>query len=400
MRGGYRWLVLAVGVLAQASLSAFHQGLPAIGPELQRHFQVGLVQTGALLSAVAAGITLTLALWGSLADRFGERAVLVVGLGGAAVALGGAALLKGSYAAIFAALVVAGMLGSCANAASGRAVMAWFGAHQRGTALGIRQMATPLGGAVAAASLPFLALRFGLSAAFWALAAACLAAAVACAAALRRRTSVRSAGGASPLRDLRLWRLALGGSFIVAGQLSLITYLVLFLNQHRGVGLAAAALVLTLCQLGGAAARVLAGAWSDRLRERIRPMRLLAATGGVLLGLSALLVEAPLALLVPVLLLTTVVCMSTNGLAFTATGELAGAERAGVAMGFQNTWLFISGAVAPIAFGAVAAALGWSAGFGLMCALAFAGWLLLAPLRRHERAGWVTRVTAPNIPTG
>ncbi|HEX6348250.1 MAG TPA: MFS transporter [Candidatus Dormibacteraeota bacterium] len=400
MRGQYRWLVLAVGVLAQAALSAFHQGLPAIGPELQRHFHVGLVQTGALLSAVAAGITLTLALWGSLADRFGERAVLAAGLAGAALALSAAALLQGSYAGMFGALVVAGMLGSCANAASGRAVMVWFGAHQRGTALGIRQMATPLGGAAAALALPFLALRFGVAGALWGLAAACLAAAVACGAALRRRSPPRAGGGNTPLRDLRLWRLALGGSLIVAGQLSLITYLVLFLNQHRGLLLAAAALVLTLCQLGGAAARVLAGAWSDRLGERIRPMRWLAAGGGLLLLLTALVAEGPLVLLVPVLLVTTVVCMSTNGLAFTATGELAGTERAGVAMGFQNTWLFISGALAPIAFGAVVAAFGWRAGFGLMCVLAFAGWALLAPLRGHERAGWAKAVTAPNIPSG
>jgi len=81
-------------------------------------------------------------------------------------------------------------------------------------------------------------------------------------------------------------------------------------------------------------------------------------------------VEAPLPLLVPLLVITTVVCMSTNGLAFTATGELARADRAGVAMGFQNTWLFISGALAPIAFGAVVSALTWGAGFALVCVLA------------------------------
>ncbi|MEP7105498.1 MAG: MFS transporter, partial [Chloroflexota bacterium] len=160
--GRYRWLVLAVGVVAQASLSAINQGLPAIGPELQRHFHVGLVETGALLSAVAAGITLTLALAGSLADRFGERAVLAVGLSGAAIFLAAAAF-AGSYGAMVACLVAAGMLGSCANAASGRAVMAWFEARERGMALGIRQMATPLGGAAAAATLPLLALRFGLA---------------------------------------------------------------------------------------------------------------------------------------------------------------------------------------------------------------------------------------------
>jgi len=41
--------------------------------------------------------------------------------------------------------------------------MVWFAARERGTALGVRQMATPLGGAVAAASLPLLALRFGIA---------------------------------------------------------------------------------------------------------------------------------------------------------------------------------------------------------------------------------------------
>jgi sugar phosphate permease len=387
--GRYRWLVLAVGMVAQASLSAFHQGLPAIGPELQRHFHVGLVETGALLSAVAAGITLTLAIWGSLADRFGERAVLAAGLSGAAVFLA-AAGFAGSYAVMFACLAAAGMLGSCANAASGRAVMAWFESRERGTALGIRQMATPLGGAAAAATLPLLALRFGLPGAFWGLALACLAAAVACGLALRRRGAVRRGGGArSPLRDRRIWRLATSGALIVAGQLSLVTYLVLFLNQHRGLGLAAAALVLTLCQLAGAGARVLAGAWSDRLGERIRPMRWLAVLGSGLLAATAVLVEGPLWVLVPLLVVTTVVCMSTNGLAFTATGELAGAERAGVAMGFQNTWLFISGALGPILFGAVVTALSWSAGFVLVALLAFGGWALLAPLARQERAGWV-----------
>ena len=91
--------------------------------------------------------------------------------------------------------------------------------------------------------------------------------------------------------------------------------------------------MLTVCQFLGAGTRVSAGILSDRLGERIRPMRWLALAGVALLLASALLVDAPLALLVPVLALTTVINMSTNGLAFTATGEMAGLERAGAAMG-------------------------------------------------------------------
>src|SRR5581483_8779415 len=118
----------------------------------------------------------------------------------------------------------------------------------------------------------------------------------------------------APMRDRRLWRLAIGGSLIVAGQPSLVSYLVLFLNESRGLALAAAAPVLTVCQVGGAASRVAVGAWSDRLGVRVRPMRWLALLGAGLLAVLALTAEAPLALLVPVAVATTVVNMSTNGL--------------------------------------------------------------------------------------
>jgi sugar phosphate permease len=387
----YRWLVLVVGVLAQGSLAAFHQGLPSVGPVLQATFRVSLVQTGAVLVAAGVGIAAASTAWGYLADRAGERRVLVVGLAGAGAVLLLAALAR-TYTSLFALLVLAGVLGACANAASGRAVMHWFATRERGTALGIRQMATPLGGGLAAAALPFLALRWGLPACFVALGVACLAAAFACGLALRRRAAdalPRAAGSSpSPVRDPRIWRLALGGALVVAGQLSLVAYVVLYLNQARGLPLQSAAAVLTVCQLSGAAARVAAGRWSDRLGERILPMRHLALAGCVLLALTATLLDLPLAVVLPLLALTTVIMMSTNGLAFTATGEIAGKNQAGTAMGLQNTALFASGAIAPTAFGAFVDLAGWRWGFAGLALLALAGWLLLRPLVAQERRGW------------
>jgi sugar phosphate permease len=378
-----------VGVLAQAAMASYHQGLPAVGPTLQHRYGVNLVLTGALFSAVAIGVTVGLTPWGLLADRFGERIVLVAGLGGAALALSGAAV-AGAYTPVLVALAFAGLFGSCANAASGRAVMGWFGASERGTALGIRQMATPLGGALGAIALPLIALRSGVGGVFWGLAGFCLLAAVACGVALRGGEPQRAAApaGPSPIRDRRLWRLGLGGALIVAGQLSLVSFLVLFLNEERHLALATAALVLTACQLGGAAARVSAGAWSDRLGTRIRPMRRLALLGAGLLAAMALFAEAPLALVIPLAVVCTVVNMSTNGLAFTATGELAGQRRAGTAMGFQNTLLFVSGTVAPLAFGATVSGFGWRAGFVFLVVTALAGWALLAPLVGEESRAW------------
>jgi len=130
---------------AQASISAVQLGLPAVAPQIRDEYGLSIAETGALLAASTAGIVATLLAWGALADRIGERAVIAVGLTGAACGLA-LASQAGSGAALGAALVLAGAFGSSANAASGRAVVSWFGPSQRGLALGLRHMSTRLAG--------------------------------------------------------------------------------------------------------------------------------------------------------------------------------------------------------------------------------------------------------------
>ena len=95
----------------------------------------------------------TLLPWGLVADRIDERWVIATGLTGA-----GAMLIVAStthtFGGVTVVLVAVGALGASVNAASGRAIMAWFPASELGLALGIRQTAIPIGGAVAAATLP------------------------------------------------------------------------------------------------------------------------------------------------------------------------------------------------------------------------------------------------------
>jgi MFS family permease len=262
-------------------------------------------------------------------------------------------------------------------------------------------MATPLGGGLAALALPALAAGGGLRAALLALTGCLLAAALASSRWIRNPPPEQEPAGpgagagapleppaAPPVRDRRIWRLATGGALLVAGQISLVSYLTLFLAGERGWPAGRAAMVLAVVQLGGAAVRVAAGRWSDRSGLRIAPMRRLALLGTATFATTALLTGAPGALLLPLLTVTGIISMSSNGLAFTATGEIAGQARAGSAMGLQNTALFTAGAIAPVVFGAVAEHLGWPAGFALLALLAAAGWRLLAPLQAQERAGW------------
>jgi sugar phosphate permease len=383
----YRWTILAVGVAAQASLSAVTMGLPALAPALRDAFGLSLVQVGLLLASVNWGSVLTLIAWGALADRIGERAVIATGLAGGSLALACATLVS-SFGGLLIALAITGGLAASSAAASGRAVMGWFGRSERGFALGIRQMAVPLGGAVGSLSLPLAVHLGGLDAALWLLAGGCALGASVAAAWIREPPPAPAdrpkVDAPPPLRDRRVWRLAGGSALIVCAQVALLAFVVLFLHDERGVSPGAAAGALAAIQVGGALARLAAGRVSDRRGRRIAPVRHLALATVVCLTALAALADAPLWLLLPVLLLAGVSAMSWNGLAFTATAELAGRAQAGTALGLQGTILRLPQAGMGVLFGAFVASSSWAAAFAALAVLPLAGWLLLRPLESEE----------------
>ncbi len=372
----YRWTILALGTAAQASYAAIFLGLPVLAPELRIEYDLSLTEVGLVLATVNLGSVVTLLGWGLLADRLGERAVLAAGLGLAGAALVGAAFTS-SLAALSVALTTAGAAGASVNAASGRAVMGWFSAEQRGLALGIRQTAIPLGGAAAALILPPVAAAGGVRAGLLVLAGGCLAAALAGVVGIREAPAGEDehelGSFARPLRDARIWRLSVGSGLVVAAQTSILAFAVLFLHGERGMSIGAAAAVLAVMQVLGAGLRIASGLWSDRVGARIGPLLQLCFALAVSLAVSAALTEAPLAVLLPVLVAAGALSLSWNGLSFTATAELAGRARSGAALGLQQTALAVAAASTPPVFASVVEAGSWGIGFGLAALLPLAG---------------------------
>jgi sugar phosphate permease len=381
-------VVLAVGAGATAALSAVQGGLPALGPAIQETFGLSLVEVAAVFTTFALGTVLTLLAWGALSDRAGERWVIAGGLGAGSLALAAAASADG-YLAFLGAVLVAGMLGSSAISASGRAVFGWFPRDERGLALGLRQTAVPAGAAAASLSLPPLAAAAGLDAALYALAGAMLAASVAAALWLRDGERRESAAPPAPdaVSDPRIWRLSFASSLMIIGQVGLTSLLVLYLYGERGWSAADAALALGGVQVGAALARAAAGRWSDLRDERIEPFRRLAAAAGALLLAAAALAGAPDAIAVPVLMAGGVAAMSWNGLSFTAAAEISGRRQAGTAMGIQNTSMRLVAVAVPVGLGALASSVSWQLAFLLMGAAPLAARRVLGPLvaEEHER---------------
>ena len=114
----------------------------------------------------------------------------------------------------------------------------------------------------------------------------------------------------------------------------------------------------------------------------------------------ALLVDAPLAVLVPILVVAGVLSLSWNGLSFTAAAEKAGVERSGAALGFQRTVLGVSVSIATPTFAALVSATSWRVAFAVSAVLPLLG--VLALRRVPDATGAArsrgTLATPPAVP--
>lgn len=400
---GYRWVILAAGTFAQSSFAAASVGLPALAPALRSHYALSLGRTGVVLAATGIGMLFTLLPWGLLADRFNERLVIAAGLSGAGVVL----VLCGtttSFLSLTLALIGAGALGASVNAASGRAIMSWFGSRELGLALGIRQTAIPIGGALGAGLLPVLASAGGTRLAFFCLGGSCMTGALVAAVFIRpggkRVPEVTDV--TQPLREPRLWFLGAGTAMYVTAQIGITGFVVLFLHDHRHVSTHAAAALLAGINIVAIGARIGSGQISDRMGTRLRPLRTIGIALAIATAAVAALVDGPLAALIPAFAIAGVLSMAWNGLAFAAAAEAAGAARTGAALGFQQTLLgVVIAGFAPV-FAVVVGAASWRVAFVIAALGPLLGVLALQQVRearpRRDARTLETSAIPPAIP--
>lgn len=126
----HRWKVLGVGVAANASFSAAFSGIPTTAVFIRSAYHLGNAELGVALGALGLGIAISELPWGLLTDRWGDRTVLLTGLGLTAMALFVMACcvvpLHGNVpplAWLVGGMLSVGLLGGSVNGSSGRAVM-------------------------------------------------------------------------------------------------------------------------------------------------------------------------------------------------------------------------------------------------------------------------------------
>ncbi|MEA2650412.1 MAG: hypothetical protein QOI85_133 [Chloroflexota bacterium] len=358
--------MLAVGLLGLTAGSASQYGLAFLIPALRAE---GLTLEAAtlLVTAPIAGILCTLIAWGAATDRWGERRILTLGLAIAGLAELGAASVDAPIQR-WVLLFLVGASSASIHAASGRLILGWFGAPERGLAMGIRQMGQPLGVGLAAIVLPPLATS-GAGIALAALGVACLASAALIWLVVRDPVRVVDAARpalVSPYREPYLWRIHAASGLLVIPQFAITVFAFDYLVNALGWSITDAGALLAATQLAAAASRLLVGWWSDRAGSRLGPMRLVALTIGVSMATLATLAFIGASVAVAALGVAAIVTVTPNGLAFTAVAERAGPRWAGRALGVQNTFQNVVAAVVatPLAF-LIGAAGGGASGYAL-----------------------------------
>ncbi|GHF29058.1 MULTISPECIES: MFS transporter [Streptomyces] len=394
----HRWTILGIGIASQAAFSAAFQGIPTTSTAMRSAYHLTNGSLGIVLAAISLGIAVSEIAWGIWTDRFGERRILLTGLITTGIVLGVMALAVVPTASgvpaigmLAGGLLLVGALGGSVNGSSGRAVMAWFKDGQRGLAMSLRQTAIPAGGAIGSALLPWLAVGFGFRAVYGILALFCFAAAVAThrwmhspeepAAAPGAAAAAADTSQVSPLKDRNVWRLALASGLLTIPQFAILTFIGVFLHDAHHAALAVGASAVVIVQVGGAAARVASGRWTDKHAGSRRPyVRAVGLAATVALAAAAALTHGPTWAVVAALVVSGILANAWHGVAYTEIAHMAGAQRAGTALGLENTTVFAAGFLAPLMVPVLAGA-SWSLVW-IVCAVATLLAVPLAPGRK------------------
>lgn len=350
------WMMMAVAIMfsSLAPLAGFVKA------------DLGLTQTavGATLSAFYLGSALASIPGGLLADRFGSRFNMWVGL----TLAGGMTLLASRsprFAPVVVCLAMAGVGYGVLNPSINKAMLAWFPPQGRATAMSIKQVGVTLGGALAALVLPRLALQLGWRNAFG-LTGIMLAGTALLAGLTYRDPATDPPASAHPGRraaaagngfPVRRVAAAAALSFVfAAGQQMLVAYLSLYLQDVWLYPAVVAGNYLALAQFGGTPGRILWGVVSDRAAGVGRGSVVSAVGGaaGLLMFLPALLPPYTRGwLLACIVFALGMTASGWNGVYQAIMVELAGPRQAGLATGIGLTSLFLGSWIGPILFGFV-----------------------------------------------
>lgn len=352
----YMWIVLATAVFTQITYSLPNQGIGAITPFLQADLAMTREQIGLLVSFAQIGMGLTFLPGGWAADRLGCRPVTIAGLGLVSLAVLVLAQVRDIPWAYVGTFLGGAGVGVTSPPVT-MMILRWFPARSRGTAMGLKQAGTPIGGMLAALWLPAAGQVIGWRPALAAVALTIVASVLLVLLLYRDPAGMprleRRAGGpwlAPAIFSRPVLVITCYSAVLVTAQFCVIGYTVLFVTEWLGRGAVAGGWALSATLAGGMTGRVVWGVVSDRVFHGVRKPVLTAAgaVAALALGILALLPPpTPLAVVFALGFVLGFAVLGWQGVGIALTAELAGSSDAGRVVGFSLMALQVGPIVGP-----------------------------------------------------
>ncbi|HXG04444.1 MAG TPA: MFS transporter [Candidatus Binatia bacterium] len=395
MPSRYRWVVLAVSVVAFLQTHLHRLGFAPLIPTFVADLGLGYAAAGTIQTAYFWTYTVVQVPVGVVADRWGARRVMAACMG--VLALGAVAFaLSGSFAAAVGARMLVGLGAAAVWVPAMRLVSEWFPAGERARATGLVSAGGAVGGTLGLLVVPWVAAVVGWRWAYGLTALPALLTLVLVAALVRPgpAAAVTPSMGASlgrVLRTGRLWPFNLMVFFSYGAYFSFLTFLPAFLVAGLGASGPQAGLITGLITAGTIVSWPLAGWVSDR-RGRRKPLTLASQAAGALASVAFALLVPRLDLLgAGLTALAAGLLVGGMILPFVMVVELFPPHLAATAAGVANTACFVGGMILPIVLGWIADVTGgFTASFLLAAALqavAFICGLLLTETGRPGAGG-------------
>lgn len=365
---GDTWRVLGVTLAIQAMVSMAVLTIPAIAPAFAERLHVPVSLLGVFVVLVYSGAILASLMSGQLVRRFGAIRLSQAGLLFCATGL--LLTMAPSVWAVAPGAFLIGLGYGPITPASSHLLAISTPAHRAGLVFSIKQTGVPVGGMLAGAVAPPLALQAGPLAAVAVVLAACLIC-VLLGQPLHAThdtdrvpgTPMRIGGLLRPLRlvlaHAGLRRLATT-SFVFSGvQLCLAAYLVTYLHTELAFDLISAGIALSMAQVGGVIGRIMWGYVADRFLGATRTLitlSLLMAGGSIATGLLG--EQASFVWVMALAVAFGAAATGWNGVYLAAVARFAPEGMAGTATGGALSVTFFGVLLVPAAFGLVSDAAG------------------------------------------
>lgn len=391
----YRWTILALSIGIQALNSCITTTTSTLAPFIVADMGLTKAMIGFAGGAVNMGMSLTAIMAGRIADKKGERSVLLFCSIFASAAIIFTSRIN-TFMLLAAALFITGAFCSAPTPVGSKAITNWFPPAQIGFALGLRQTGIPLGGFVGALLLPYIALNWGWRTAMATAGIMLFCGSFICYSLYREHPQTMENKKTKNLNEKREeWSFLRNGSFwyaqitsilFLGAQYVLLTYLVLFLRDTAGIDIRKASLCLAISQLAGITARIVLGLVSDSLLKGARKPALIfegLVMFVTILILSTFTSNTPFWLAALVSWFYGMSAMGWNGIHIAMVMKLAKKEQGGAAVGVTVSMMQLGVLFIPPMFGYLIDITGsYVLGFRILSFIALLGVLLL--LKVHE----------------